>query len=813
MARASQVKNYYTFAKGLLTDASPLTYPEGASLDEENCQLNIDGSRKRRKGLEGGDENTISVEYTSQATSFYNWEGANNKIENSFSVVQYGRYILFFKQQNEDLGSAFQGTSVISGPSSLGSVNSGDIIDLDDIKTTSSTTADVDGSQVDISFGNGHLFIVGKYIEPIYVVYDDVNDNFSYYQITIRTRDLEGTDYTSGTDYNVFIDSNPSSLSSEHLYNLLNQGWTNGRITQYRASRGDYPSNSEIWHTGYYINTKNGKRYWAPGEVDNFFFGNTHAPKGHFLRNTFDTTQSFTFDASVIPTTVSYNSGTTELTFDLDEPHGISGGSGEIITFRDTVIEYSNGLTFNLDGNTYTEGVDLTIDDSDTITITETLHFYDYGYPAVESLQTAGYIEVSGVFNPNGNKTDMRPAAVAFYAGRVWYSGVEADYLSGKIMFSQIIENVRQYGFCYQTADPTSEEINDLVATDGGVISIPEMGVVLKMVIVGSNLIVFADNGVWQVSGETGSFTATDFSIRRLLSDKISARDSIVNAEGTLFFWSDSGIYMLSPDEISGYLTPKNLSTGRIQNEFNTITKKHLTVGVQGIYNPTSKIISWCYTNDPDSSSRFNRILNLDLSLQAFYKYTIGDTEKYLLGGNVCFETTDPDKKVQLFCISGDVGAEFSWHTFTNKGFFDFDSEYYTSFVETGHETLGDTIRDKQATFIECYFKRTEDGYEDDGSGNLIHTNPSSCKLTAKWEWSDSTNSGRQHGPFQVYRFRRNYIPSGVGDNFDYGFEVVQTSTKIRGKGKSLRLRFESEQGKDFHLLGWSIPYTAEGNA
>ena len=37
------------------------------------------------------------------------------------------------------------------------------------------------------------------------------------------------------------------------------------------------------------------------------------------------------------------------------------------------------------------------------------------------------------------------------------------------------------------------------------------------------------------------------------------------------------------------------------------------------------------------------------------------------------------------------------------------------------------------------------------------------------------------------------------------GFDVSVTKTKIRGKGRSLSLRYTSVDGKDFDLLGWGI--------
>jgi hypothetical protein len=36
-------------------------------------------------------------------------------------------------------------------------------------------------------------------------------------------------------------------------------------------------------------------------------------------------------------------------------------------------------------------------------------------------------------------------------------------------------------------------------------------------------------------------------------------------------------------------------------------------------------------------------------------------------------------------------------------------------------------------------------------------------------------------------------------------FDVVNTRNKIRGKGRALSLRFNTEPGKDMILLGWGM--------
>ncbi|MGW8179860.1 MAG: hypothetical protein ACWGQW_14030, partial [bacterium] len=86
-------------------------------------------------------------------------------------------------------------------------------------------------------------------------------------------------------------------------------------------------------------------------------------------------------------------------------------------------------------------------------------------------------------------KSDMyRPNCVAFFAGRVFYGGVDWEDYHNKVYFSQIIENKSQFGKCYQRNDPTSEELSDLLPNDGGEVSVHEMGDLHHMAVVGTSL-------------------------------------------------------------------------------------------------------------------------------------------------------------------------------------------------------------------------------------------------------------------------------------------------------------------------------------
>lgn len=79
----------------------------------------------------------------------------------------------------------------------------------------------------------------------------------------------------------------------------------------------------------------------------------------------------------------------------------------------------------------------------------------------------------------------------------------------------------------------------------------------------------------------------------------------------------------------------------------------------------------------------------------------------------------------------------------------------------------------------------------------MTTSNDVSLLCQTHWDWSiaattantsDSHKFGRQ---FQAFKKRR-------------GYSVSITKNKIRGRGRALQLRFESEAGKDFNLLGWA---------
>jgi hypothetical protein len=446
---------------------------------------------------------------------------------------------------------------------------------------------------------------------------------------------------------------------------------------------------------------------------------------------------------------------------------------------------------------------------------------------------------------------------VASFAGRAWYAGIDSvleggdersPLLSSYVAFSQIVENESQLNKCYQEADPTSDIISDIIATDGGLIQIPEMSRCLKMINMGRSIVVIASNGVWEISGGEANFSATSFQVSKVSNVGALSAESIVDAEGAVFYWSRGGIYQLSYEQVSQSAKAQNITETTIQGFLDAIPSLNKTF-VQGSYDPAAKKVVWLFNDTAGFDGvtepyKYNRKLTLDLVLSAFYPATfgsLGDGFPYVAGLFVTPETVKTDYDYNLartqdnvivgtdsvvvrqqiratttsrtkylamypdhtslaaFSIAYERDSDFvDWQTIDTVGV---DSP---AFMITGYELLGDIQRDKQVPYLTMHFERTETGFEQNGD-DLTPIGESSCRVQAQWDFANSATSGKYGDEFEAYRLLRNYTPSGTSDTFDYGYRVITTKTSLRGSGKALSLKLSSSAGKDLHVLGWAI--------
>jgi len=122
--------------------------------------------------------------------------------------------------------------------------------------------------------GGGYLIAVSKYMEPLKITYNFDQGQFDVEIINMQIRDLDGV------PDGLRVDETEATLSIYHHYNLLNQGWTETNINAYHTAEGSYPPNNFQWFVG-----KDSSGNYSTAELLKHYFGNTPAPKGHFIVN------------------------------------------------------------------------------------------------------------------------------------------------------------------------------------------------------------------------------------------------------------------------------------------------------------------------------------------------------------------------------------------------------------------------------------------------------------------------------------------------------------------------------------------------
>lgn len=391
--------------------------------------------------------------------------------------------------------------------------------------------------------------------------------------------------------------------------------------------------------------------------------------------------------------------------------------------------------------------------------------------------------------------TSERPSVVEFFAGRVWYGGVQANNIGNNIYFSQIIEKDNQYGRCYQRYDPTNDTLFDLLPTDGGVIKIPEMGRVVKLFNYQSSLLVFATNGVWIIRGGNGGFTATDFYVRKLSSAGTQSPLSFVDVEGFPIWWGEDGIFVLEYNPQFDSFSIMSMTDDTIRS-FYTSIPTNLRKYAKGCYDFVDNIVYWIYSDGVNSLDEYDydRVLALNLKSKAFYSWSIGFSTPIIKGiAYINDSIGDSDPKI-VFTTTVDVDAsntqitysDFKTDVYADWVTYDDTGIEFDSYFVTGYMVDGETQKFIQGMYVFFFMDYT--------------LTASSAYVQGIYDFTTSGNSGKWSSPQQIYN------PNLVNRS------ISQTRRKIRGKGRCLQLRVSSDGTAPFSIVGWSVNETANAN-
>lgn len=391
-------------------------------------------------------------------------------------------------------------------------------------------------------------------------------------------------------------------------------------------------------------------------------------------------------------------------------------------------------------------------------------------------------------------QTDARPRVCAFYAGRVWYAGVTDTGFASQIYFSKIVEGVSDFGICHQVNDPTSEDNSDLLESDGGVINIPDIAQVLRLVPVGTSLYVFASNGTWRISGPNNVFQANDYSVDRISNASITAPNSVVIAEGLPFWWDKAGIYNIQFDSTSNQANVVNISELTIQTLINSIPDVNLEY-VKGVYNNINKTIHWIYKSTASTTvaekHTYNKLLVLNLTSQSFSPQTLSASTPKVAGLSFTSNSNNdplidaPSASLVKFLTIGDFGDDdrkaFTISQFNDDDYLDWVSFNgtgvdFSSYFITGYRVRGELLKKFQSNYVVVMSEQETDA---------------SCYMQGVWDYSNSPLTGRFTTTQQIYKS-------------DTTRDYSRRKLKVRGNGYSLQFKFYSQSGRPFTLVGWA---------
>ena len=807
------------FSKGLLTEFTGLNFPENAATASSNVIYTLIGDTVRREGFNYEDNFTLNnIAVSNAAISSYKWNNASGDGLTQFVVQQNGQNLSFFRSSSATVTAPLS-TQLVQTINLAAYVPAGGTFDIT--------------QECQYTDGNGFLFVFQDTISPIYVQFNSATMTVTANVINVQIRDLVGCTDVLG------VNVRPTTLSTQHNYNIQNQGWTSGNgffttsqtplapvvgSNSFQIASGLSIPNGEIVQTLATVNVYQGVVggfLRLVEQITAILTGTVTSYTGTTLvLNVFSASVSGPSDIITNPSGYTFGGDGVTETF-LNASHVGISTPWQINSVNTSVIQTWNTAEGNFPSNAdvwwYFK------DDTGTFNPTATQpsvtlatgnapqgHFI---LNAFNQDRTA----VSGIQGITPVVTAQRPTTGCWFQGRVWYTGVNASFpgdgstvsaysWTETIFFSQIIQpgDSTSFGNCYQTNDPTSENLFNILPTDGGTIQIQGSGAIYKLFSLMNALLVFAANGVWYISGGTSiGFTASDYSIVKLSAVRSISSYSIVDINGLPIFWNEEGIYQVQPAKQGqsllnsplhvNPLTVDPLSVGTIQTYYDNIplqSKKY----ARGTYDPINYIVQWVYrsTTETGIGNRYvyDTILTYNTYNKAFYPYNFDTSTNNppTINGIVYVQSpgglNTPDSIIK-YIVTNSAGmctfAEENDGTFVDWASAGVSNNFVSTFT-TGYKLHGQASRRFQIPYIYVY-SRT----------NGV---PTSYAINTSWDYAINTNSGRVSN-LQYATINNTNV------------NMAQRRHRLRGWGLALQLTFTSIAGQPFDIMGWALYETA----
>lgn len=748
MPKPSARAEVNNFVGGLITEASPLNFPPNASRDEANFELNRDGTRDRRLGLDyepGGVFQDISTYYSSSNTPFasYVWKGAGGNPFNELLVVQVYVLLYIYNSKASTISSAFLGT--VGGTASV--------------------------NEASFTVVDGKLVVASGQEEIAVVTYNEtaaIGNKFTISQVRLKVRDLWGIQVTDTPLFETdpkYQGEQGGPKDPKHYYNLQNQSWGLPRknaagtlddaITTYANYFGRYPSNTEVVWTGLQFQpVVNGNTFerMYPNLYEELLGIDTVAAKGFyiidFLRRGAFRQQEYTRNATrlvggiidapavAFPTDFNPEGATVVCEFAgrvfysgfggyIIGPDSRSPGIASYVLFSQLVRGPSDF------GKCYQEGDPSSRENSDLVDT------------------DGGFVKIAGA-NRIIALVDLESALVVIADNGVWS-------LTGG----------NDFGF-----SATNYKVTKLSSFGGLSAS--------SVVVEGSRAFFWSNEGIYGIAKDNlGALTVANITEKSIQTAYENIPDSAklkavgsYDPIGKKIRW----VY-LDGARFDGTSLAKELVLDTVLNVF----YKSL------IYDTPRPAIESVSVVGLFSAAAFDRGLR-DSGRQSMRYIVVRKIPKVFPQAGFSFS----------------LGLAYYY----NENFEDWGSSGVggtdaKAFMITGQQTTGDSAVSKQIPYLITYFKRTEDSVD----SNSVPLHQSGCFMRCQWDFSNKALSNKWSPLVQTYRYRRAQYITSISDEYDNGFELVVTKNKVRGRGKAFSLYFETEVFKDCRIVGWSISF------
>ncbi|UCW44458.1 hypothetical protein [Pseudomonas phage PPAT] len=769
MAKTTNAAEFNTFVGGLITEASPLTFPQNASIDEVNFILNRDGSRNRRNGMDfenGATKvvcNTLVPADGTIAVTSHNWENAGGEVGRWISLVQVGTELKFFQTTGETLseGNFYNYQFVNMSPSHKLSY------------------AVVDG-----------LLVVANGSRDIYV-FEYNSGSVSVTTKRLLVRDLFGVqDIVNGVDLRQGNDiaTRPTVQTNAHIYNLRNQTFGVPRATWHSnepsdpiatfrsAASGKFPSNSDS------VNLALSKRADVePSTTDRFRaedivlnpIGTYETARGFFIID------AMARGKSRLEETVKLKQRYPSLSFGVSSlPQDETPGGASVVCEYAGRVWYAGFSGQIIDGDDQSPRLVSYILFSQLVdSPADIVNCYQDGDPTSteepELVDTdGGFIRIEGAYDII-NLVNVGSAVMVVAANGIWMIQGGSDY--GFTATNYLVTKISEHG----CSSPNS------------------------VVVVDNSFMYWGDDGIYHLTrNQYGDYVANNLTEKTIQKyyEKIPS-DAILNATG--FYDSyDKKVKWLYNTVLDGRTEPVtelvfDLALGAFYpSKIGSLTAGRLPIPVGSVKIPPYKLVETDeeVTVNSEQVTVTGELVTVKISTRSPViretKYII--VEKLSSPMRISFGGYTDDEFVDWKSIDG-VGVDAP------------------AYLLTGYLAGGDYQREKFVPYITFHFKKTEDGFVEDAEGDWTPTNQSSCMVQSQWSWTNSPASNKWGRTWQAYRFRRHFFPDNIDNQFDDGNSVVETKSRLRGSGKVLSLYITTEPKKNLHIYGWSMLVDVNG--